>query len=61
MFIVKILGNLTVLNIDRHEIAELAKDIFEDSLVAGRLEKLHLINGKIGDFPTESFQVSGPK
>lgn len=54
----KILGNLTVLNIDRHEISNLSKDIFDNSLAFGRLEKLHLTNGKLGDFPTESFQVT---
>lgn len=54
---VQILGNLTVLNLDHHVITVLEKDIFADSLATQRLEKLHLTNGKIDDFPFEAFQL----
>lgn len=53
----QILGNLTVLNFDQHHIAAVDKDSFADSLAAGRLEKLHLTNGQLGDFPVEAFSV----
>lgn len=53
----QILGNLTVLNFDQHHIAAVDKDSFADSLAAGRLEKLHLTNGRLGDFPVEAFTV----
>ena len=35
----------------------LDKDIFSESLAAERLEKLHLTNGNITEFPVEAFQV----
>lgn len=47
-----------MLNIDQHEISKLGKDIFGESLAANRLEKLHLTNGHITEFPFEAFQVS---
>lgn len=45
------------MNIDYHQMQNLEKDIFADSLAAGKLEKLHLTNGRITDFPFEAFQV----
>lgn len=51
----KVLGNLTLLNISRHHITSLDKDIFADSLVNGKLERLYFINGNLSDLPIESF------
>lgn len=45
------------MNLDQHDISVLEKDIFVDSLATQRLEKLHLTNGKVGDFPFEAFQL----
>ncbi|XP_049882964.1 chaoptin [Pectinophora gossypiella] len=52
----KILGNLSILSIDGHVMTKLSKDIFAGSEAAGRLEKLHLVNGLIADMPPEAFQ-----
>lgn len=53
----QILGNLTHLKIDHHEINSLDKDIFFESAANERLERLHLSNGRIGELMSESFQV----
>lgn len=53
----KILGNLTILHINQHNIENLDKDIFSDSSSVGKLERLHLINGKLSELHIESFQV----
>ncbi|XP_063631660.1 chaoptin [Cydia splendana] len=52
----KILGNLSILSIDGHRMTKLGKDIFAGSEAAGRLEKLHIINGLLSDIPVEAFQ-----
>ncbi|XP_072937799.1 uncharacterized protein [Epargyreus clarus] len=52
----KILGNLSILSIEGHEMKTLGKDIFAGSEAAGRLERLHLSNGKIADVAAEAFQ-----
>ncbi|KAJ8943742.1 hypothetical protein NQ314_009660 [Rhamnusium bicolor] len=52
----KILGNLTVLNIDGHKIVELPKDAFILSDMAGKLLKLHIANGNLTTPPSESLQ-----
>ncbi|XP_034838488.1 protein artichoke [Maniola hyperantus] len=52
----KILGNLTTLSIDGHRMTSLSKDIFAGSLATGRLERLHLANGRLSDIPVEAFQ-----
>ncbi|GBP34358.1 Leucine-rich repeat-containing G-protein coupled receptor 5 [Eumeta japonica] len=52
----KILGNLSLLYIDGHEITKLDKDIFAGSYITNRLEKLHIVNGQIADIPVEPFQ-----
>ncbi|XP_053621552.1 protein artichoke [Plodia interpunctella] len=52
----KILSNLTVLSIDGHRITKLTKDIFAGSEAAGRIERLHLTNGLIAEFPEDTFQ-----
>lgn len=56
-FVFKILGNLTILHINNHNIENLEKDIFSDSLSVGKLERLHLVNGKLLELHVESFQV----
>ncbi|XP_075988324.1 insulin like growth factor binding protein acid labile subunit convoluted isoform X1 [Anticarsia gemmatalis] len=53
----KILGNLSILHIDGHEMTKLNKDIFAGSEAAGRLERLHLANGRLADIPIEAFQT----
>lgn len=52
----KILGNLSILSIDGHQMSKLTKDIFAGSEATGRLEKLYLINGLLADIPIEAFQ-----
>lgn len=54
----KVLGNLTVLNIDHHTIMKLDKNILSESLMIGKLEKLHFTNGNLTDLLVESFQVN---
>ncbi|XP_055377992.1 toll-like receptor 3 [Condylostylus longicornis] len=53
----KVLGNLTVLNIDNHNIETLKTDILFESLLVNRLEKFHFINGLLEEFPFEAFQA----
>lgn len=52
----KILGNLSVLSIDGHQMTKLSKDMFAGSEAVGKLERLHLVNGLISDIPIEAFQ-----
>ncbi|XP_060534843.1 toll-like receptor Tollo isoform X1 [Cylas formicarius] len=52
----KILGNLTVLNIDGHNMTQLPLDAFADSDLAGRLLKLHVVNGQLDTPAVESLQ-----
>ncbi|XP_038217636.1 chaoptin [Zerene cesonia] len=51
----RILGNLSILSIDGHKIKSLSKDIFAGSLAAGKLERLHLVNGLISDLSPDAF------
>lgn len=46
-----------MLRIDQHNISKLDPDIFVESGASGKLEKIHLTNGKIADLPIEAFQV----
>lgn len=46
-----------MLRIDQHNISKLDADIFVESGASGKLEKIHLTNGKIVDLPIEAFQV----
>ncbi|XP_050295565.1 toll-like receptor 3 [Anthonomus grandis grandis] len=52
----KILGNLTTLNINGHNITDIPKDAFFDSETAGKLLKLYLINGPLKTPPIEALQ-----
>ncbi|KAJ1526791.1 hypothetical protein ONE63_008362 [Megalurothrips usitatus] len=54
----QVLGNLTLLRLDGHEIAELPSTAFTegDSLLPGHLSKLHICNGNITDLPVDVFQ-----
>ncbi|CAH0550427.1 unnamed protein product [Brassicogethes aeneus] len=52
----KILGNLTVLNINGHKMTSMPKDAFALSDMTGRLLKLHICNGTLSTPPLESFQ-----
>ncbi|XP_063905507.1 protein artichoke isoform X1 [Zophobas morio] len=52
----KILGNLTVLKIDGHNMTSLPKDAFAESSVSGRLLRLFLSNGYLTTPPIESLQ-----
>nr|XP_023012445.1 toll-like receptor 7 [Leptinotarsa decemlineata] len=52
----KILGNLTVLNLDGHKMAELPKDAFAGSNMTGTLFRLHITNGNLSTPPPESLQ-----
>ncbi|XP_050669164.1 chaoptin [Leptidea sinapis] len=52
----KILGNLSTLQLDGHEIKSLSKDIFAGSLAVGKLENLHISNGHISDISPDAFQ-----
>ncbi|XP_046617159.1 chaoptin [Neodiprion virginianus] len=49
-----ILGNLTILNIDGHEMSELPKDSFAGSMAAGRIEKISITNGTLASLPVEA-------
>ncbi|CAH2016319.1 unnamed protein product [Acanthoscelides obtectus] len=53
---VKILGNLTVLNIESHQITELPKDSFALSDMAGTLMRFHLTGGNLTAPPPEALQ-----
>ncbi|KAL0859010.1 hypothetical protein ABMA27_010865 [Loxostege sticticalis] len=48
----KILGNLSILSIDGHQMTKLDKDIFAGSEAVGKLEKLHIVNGLLSDLKT---------
>ncbi|XP_030759456.1 protein artichoke [Sitophilus oryzae] len=52
----KILGNLTILNIDGHNLTELPKNAFVDSDMTGKLLRLHIVNGKLNTPPIEALQ-----
>lgn len=52
----KVLGNLKILEINRHRISELKSNEFDDSLIASKLERLHISNGLIGDLGASTFQ-----
>ncbi|XP_045529109.1 chaoptin isoform X1 [Pieris brassicae] len=52
----QILGNLSILSLDGHKIKSLGKDIFANSMVVGKLEKLHLTNGLISDISPDALQ-----
>ncbi|XP_066142674.1 chaoptin [Euwallacea fornicatus] len=52
----KILGNLTVLNIDGHHMSDLPKDSFFESELSGKLLKLHIVNGNLSTPPIEALQ-----
>ncbi|XP_068621704.1 protein artichoke [Battus philenor] len=52
----RIMGNLSILHIDGHQMKSLDKDIFGGSEAAGSLLRLHLINGLLSDIPIEAFQ-----
>ncbi|KAL4706254.1 hypothetical protein ACJJTC_017421 [Scirpophaga incertulas] len=52
----KILGNLTILSIDGHRMSKLDNHPFAGSEMAGRLERLHLVNGLISEIPVDVFQ-----
>ncbi|XP_014224866.1 protein artichoke [Trichogramma pretiosum] len=51
----KILGNLTVLNIRGHKVEELPSDIFIDSYAVWKLERLEFSNGSLNSLPVDSF------
>lgn len=51
----KILGNLTTLVLDGHQISSLRDDLFVGSNMAGRIERLHITNGLIGKLPPKMF------
>ncbi|XP_044746672.1 chaoptin [Coccinella septempunctata] len=52
----KILGQLTLLNIDQHKMTNLQKDVFSESSMTGTLLRLHLSNGLLDTPPLESLQ-----
>ncbi|KAH1014820.1 hypothetical protein HUJ05_012645 [Dendroctonus ponderosae] len=52
----KILGNITVLNIDGHNISDLPKEAFFESEMSGKLLKLHIVNGHLNTPPIEALQ-----
>ncbi|XP_034243002.1 chaoptin, partial [Thrips palmi] len=52
----QVLGNLTLLKLDGHDIAELPSSAFADSLLPAHLSKLHVCNGHIADLPLDVFQ-----
>uniref|UniRef100_A0A182NUG8 LRRCT domain-containing protein n=1 Tax=Anopheles dirus TaxID=7168 RepID=A0A182NUG8_9DIPT len=51
----KILGLLKVLNIDGHRIETLPKGAFAGAQFEGTLEKLHLVNGALGELAADIF------
>ncbi|XP_050530520.1 chaoptin isoform X1 [Daktulosphaira vitifoliae] len=51
----KILGNLKVLNLDKHAIFHLSPNMFASSQLSSRLEKLHIANGKLSSFSPDTF------
>lgn len=54
----QVLGNLTLLRLDGHEIAELPSTAFTEgeSLLPSHLKALHVCNGNISDLPADVFQ-----
>lgn len=54
----RILGNLTLLNIDGHRMTQLPGDIFTGSMAAGILEEIHITNGNnTKDNPKINFYI----
>lgn len=53
----KILGNLKILEIDRHLITKLINSEFDESQITGKLEKLMITNGLLSDMAPNVFQV----
>ncbi|XP_050439499.1 toll-like receptor 6 [Adelges cooleyi] len=51
----RILGNLKVLNLDKHAIFNLPANIFASSQLPARLEKLHIANGKLSSLSPDTF------
>lgn len=52
----QILGNLTILNIEGHEMTQLPKDALSDSYMTGTLLNLGITNGTLTALPPESLQ-----
>lgn len=52
----KNLGNLKILRIDQSKLPILNNNEFDDSQIAGKLEKLHLTNGEITEIGANTFQ-----
>lgn len=52
----KVLGNLKILEINRHQIGELRNNEFDESLLPTRLERLHIVNGNITELGGSTFQ-----
>lgn len=52
----KVLGNLKILEINRHHIGELKSNEFDESLLANKLERLHISNGHITELGMSTFQ-----
>lgn len=52
------LGKLTTLIVDIHNISQLKASAFADGAISGKLERLHITNGNISDLPIEFLQVS---
>lgn len=52
-----VLGNLKILTLDRHKISNVTKDIFFESAISNRLERLFMSNGNITDLEIETFQT----
>lgn len=52
------LGKLTTLTVDTHNISRLEASAIGDGAISGKLERLHITNGNISDIPIEFLQVS---
>lgn len=53
----QILGNLVNLKIEGHNFTTLAKNLFVEQEIAGRVEVVRLTDGPLNDVPIEVFQV----
>jgi Leucine-rich repeat (LRR) protein len=52
----KVLGNLKLLEMDRHQIQTLNSNEFDDSQLAAKLEKLSITNGLVSELGANAFQ-----
>lgn len=54
---VRVLGSLVILSLDGHNITDLPKDVFAESLLPNNIEKIYISNGEVSNIESETFQA----